>query len=196
MDNNVSHPVEFFSKRLSNTQRSYSAFDRELLTVYLSVLHLKHIIEGQQLHIFSDHKPLVAEFYSQNCPKSDRQQRHPSLISEFCTSISHISGGENIVADAFSRSINAIEVDFPDLAGLADLQHTDDEIDELKSQLKTHQLPNGKQLWCDMDNIFPRPYVPKQARKLIFDHLHNLSCLLYTSPSPRDATLSRMPSSA
>ena len=26
--------------------------------------------------------------------------------------------------------------------------------------------------------------------------LHLLSCLLYTSPSPRDATLSRMPSSA
>ena len=25
---------------------------------------------------------------------------------------------------------------------------------------------------------------------------HSISCLLYTSPSPRDATLSRMPSSA
>ena len=28
------------------------------------------------------------------------------------------------------------------------------------------------------------------------DDLHRQSCLLYTSPSPRDATLSRMPSSA
>ena len=27
-------------------------------------------------------------------------------------------------------------------------------------------------------------------------HLGNYTCLLYTSPSPRDATLSRMPSSA
>ena len=27
-------------------------------------------------------------------------------------------------------------------------------------------------------------------------HDHNEDCLLYTSPSPRDATLSRMPSSA
>ena len=26
--------------------------------------------------------------------------------------------------------------------------------------------------------------------------LHEMACLLYTSPSPRDATLSRMPSSA
>ena len=28
------------------------------------------------------------------------------------------------------------------------------------------------------------------------DHVEAYSCLLYTSPSPRDATLSRMPSSA
>ena len=28
------------------------------------------------------------------------------------------------------------------------------------------------------------------------DRLMDMSCLLYTSPSPRDATLSRMPSSA
>ena len=32
--------------------------------------------------------------------------------------------------------------------------------------------------------------------KILKDNEQNLSCLLYTSPSPRDATLSRMPSSA
>ena len=35
------------------------------------------------------------------------------------------------------------------------------------------------------------------SRRSVFSHLQNKeSCLLYTSPSPRDATLSRMPSSA
>ena len=29
-----------------------------------------------------------------------------------------------------------------------------------------------------------------------FDFIHDLNCLLYTSPSPRDRTRSRMPSSA
>ena len=37
----------------------------------------------------------------------------------------------------------------------------------------------------------PYPYTEKKAE----EWLHNI-CLLYTSPSPRDATLSRMPSSA
>ena len=36
-----------------------------------------------------------------------------------------------------------------------------------------------------------------QNRLFSFDDVrHDLACLLYTSPSPRDATLSRMPSSA
>ena len=34
-----------------------------------------------------------------------------------------------------------------------------------------------------------------QYRCLLYDY-YCMSCLLYTSPSPRDATLSRMPSSA
>ena len=33
-------------------------------------------------------------------------------------------------------------------------------------------------------------------RDLLLDTHHSNTCLLYTSPSPRDATLSRMPSSA
>ena len=32
--------------------------------------------------------------------------------------------------------------------------------------------------------------------QIILQHLIDVTCLLYTSPSPRDATLSRMPSSA
>ena len=38
---------------------------------------------------------------------------------------------------------------------------------------------------------------PCEDREAIMDKARNIgACLLYTSPSPRDATLSRMPSSA
>ena len=36
----------------------------------------------------------------------------------------------------------------------------------------------------------------RQKAKKLFDKLLSYSCLLYTSPSPRDRTRSRMPSSA
>ena len=35
-----------------------------------------------------------------------------------------------------------------------------------------------------------------KLEKILITHAHLDHCLLYTSPSPRDATLSRMPSSA
>ena len=46
-----------------------------------------------------------------------------------------------------------------------------------------------------INRIWPRR-VPWNWRLLINAHSDFLACLLYTSPSPRDATLSRMPSSA
>ena len=39
-------------------------------------------------------------------------------------------------------------------------------------------------------------YLVTKNRQTITDEVLNTTCLLYTSPSPRDATLSRMPSSA
>ena len=53
----------------------YSTFDRELLAAYLSVLYFRHLIEGRQVMLLTDHKPLCGEFYSLNPAKSDRQQR-------------------------------------------------------------------------------------------------------------------------
>ena len=38
--------------------------------------------------------------------------------------------------------------------------------------------------------------VPRKSKRFIKIAIPTKSCLLYTSPSPRDATLSRMPSSA
>ena len=170
-----SKPIAFFSKRLSSTQKSYSAFDRELLAVYLSVLHFKHLIEGRNVHIFTDHKPLVSAFYSQTPAKSDRQQRQLAVISEYISSVEHISGCDNIVADAFSRNVNAIEIDFPDLSNIAEMQKIDPEIEEYRSQLKSYKLPNNTDILCDLSTKFPRPFVPESCRKKIFDHLHSLS---------------------
>ena len=50
-----------------------------------------------------------------------------------------------------------------------------------------------KEFECDLD--LQDPFVDKEDIKKIYD-IHSNSCLLYTSPSPRDRTRSRMPSSA
>ena len=59
-----------------------------------------------------------------------------------------------------------------------------DDVEDKRSPIPTQVVSNEEYL--------PRPQTKqqKQVEELI------QSCLLYTSPSPRDATLSRMPSSA
>ena len=100
-------PIAFFSKKLSPAERKYSAFDRELLAIYSSIIHFKHYIEGRNFTIWTDHKPLTYAMASL-AERSPRQTRHLSFITEFSTDIRHIKGVKNEVADALSR-IESVE---------------------------------------------------------------------------------------
>ena len=68
-----------------------------------------------------------------------------------------------------------------------DCINNDKDISVLKTQFDTKQLNQSGLL-----SIKPKIYVCNVDEQSI----QNGNCLLYTSPSPRDATLSRMPSSA
>lgn len=171
-------PIGFFSKKLTDTQKRYSTYDRELLAAYLSVIHFKPIIEGRNTTIFTDHKPLSTAFKSSNHAKSDRQQRHLSIISEYVSDVVYIRGHDNVVADCLSRpatNINALSVDAIDLPALAKLQKEDTEIIKYQEKLKSYAVNHDDKIWCDTSCIVPRPFVPVAARKLIFDSLHCLS---------------------
>ena len=174
MIDGVATPIGFFSKKLSQPQKSYSAFDRELLAAYYSVIHFKHQIEGRDVLLFTDHKPLCSAFKSQNYAKSDRQQRHLSLLSEYINDICHIKGSHNIVADCLSRPTLAVSVDLFDLHSLAEQQKDDIEINDLKDRLKSYSIDKDIHLLCDTSTPYPRPYVPKASRKSIFDSLHSI----------------------
>ena len=168
-------PLAFYSKRLSKTEQAYSAFDRELLAAYQTILHFKHIIEGRNILLHTDHKPLVSAFYSQNEAKSDRQRRHLSVIAEYVTDIEHIKGSNNVIADALSRSVSAVEIDFPDLTSIAKLQSHDVEMKDFMERLTPFKLSGEHEIFCDTSTSTPRPFLPLTTRRPIFDELHSLS---------------------
>lgn len=62
LKNNSWQPLAFFSKKLTSTQKKYSTYDRELLSMYSSVKHFKNFLEGQVFTIFTDQKPLTTAF--------------------------------------------------------------------------------------------------------------------------------------
>ena len=175
MVDSVPAPVGFYSKKLSDTQKAYSTYDRELLAAYLAVLHFKTLIDGHSVTLFLDHKPIVSAFYSKSIAKSDRQQRQLSFISEYVSSIEYIHGESNIIADCLSRSTCAVTVDVFDLPVLARAQEHDLEIEQYKDRLFQYTLSPGLTLWCDKSTSSPRPYVPPSLRDSIVASLHNLS---------------------
>lgn len=176
-------PLAFFSRQLRTPERKYSAFDRELLGLYLAVRHFRYFLEGRPFVAYTDHKPLTFAFSKVAEPWSPRQQRHLAAISEFTTDIRHIAGKDNSVADALSRSvINAVtaEIDI-DYSAMAAAQAEDPEIPTYKTAITGLTVedvpfgPVGTTLLCDVSTGNARPIVPSAWRRRVFEAVHNLS---------------------
>ena len=95
--------LAFFSRKLSDAEKKYSAFNRELLAAYLSIRHFSFMLEGREFLLFTDHKPLTSALFRSSPPWTAIQQRHLAYFAEFTSSIVHVPGQENTVADALSR---------------------------------------------------------------------------------------------
>ncbi|KII60240.1 hypothetical protein RF11_05670 [Thelohanellus kitauei] len=103
-------PLAFYSRQLKPHEKYYSAFDRELLPVYLSIRHFRDHLDGRTFNLFTDHKPLTFALSKTKGLWSARQQRHLSAISEFTTCIKHISGKQNDWLTKFEQSNNPVEI--------------------------------------------------------------------------------------
>ena len=104
-------PIAFFSKNLNKAQKHYSAFDRELLAIYLSIRHFRYFLEGREFKILTDHRPLVSAFSSQMKDGTSRQTRQLAYIAQFTSDIQWVEGCKNVVADCLSRSNNEVPVE-------------------------------------------------------------------------------------
>ena len=176
MIDSIPHPVGFYSKKLSVTQRSYSTYDRELLAAYFAVIHFKPFIDGHSVDLFVDHKPLVSAFHSKNVSKSDRQQRQLAFISEYVHDVKYIKGSNNVVADCLSRPINAINVDLFDLSGISTAQeNSKEELEPHMQNLTRFEVKPDVFVWCDTSTPSPRPFIPSCIRKQVISSLHSLA---------------------
>ena len=166
---------------MSTKESSWPAYYRELLAIYLSIQHFRHILDGSNFTIFTDHKPLIYSFKRKHDKLPPIQTNRLSFISEFSTEIQHISGSKNIVADTLSR-IESISTPL-DYKALAESQRDDEELQNLLShtensslQLKQVLIPGSEiSIYCDESTGKFRPFLTTKFRKQIFDQLHSLS---------------------
>ncbi|CAI2737064.1 unnamed protein product [Dicrocoelium dendriticum] len=174
-------PLGFFSKRLQPTETRYSVFGRELLAIYLAVRYFRHLLEGREFCIYSDHKALASAFSANPDKYSPREIRQLDYISQFSTDIRHVAGNQNVVADTLSRPgvdcVSAI-----DLHQMAKAQKTESSESfsspSEKFSLVLKPLPlytHPGTIECDVSTHVPRPLVPPSMRRQVFETFHNVS---------------------
>jgi methylase of polypeptide subunit release factors len=112
---------------LDATQQRYTTYDRELLAAYLSIRYFRHMLEGREFVLFTDHKPLTFAF-------KQKSEKLLDYIGQFTTNVQHISGKAYIVADTLSRFQEVLVPKPVNYEAVAEAQDNDE---ELKSLLMT-----------------------------------------------------------
>lgn len=95
-------PIEFFSKLLNDTQQRYSTTHKELLAIYMSIMHFHHYLANRRFLLITDHMPLKYLLTSKNI-NNNRLFRWKVDLLEYDFEIQHIPGKLNFVSDALSR---------------------------------------------------------------------------------------------
>lgn len=121
--------LAYFSKKLSSTQRRYSATERECLAVLLSIENFRHFVEGTHFIIQTDAMSLTFLQSMSIESKSPRIARWALKLSKYDVTFQYKKGTDNISADFLSRGVNQISMNVPDsyITGLRDqiMKHPD-----------------------------------------------------------------------
>ncbi|UYV74578.1 K02A2.6-like [Cordylochernes scorpioides] len=97
-------PIAYVSRTLSETEKRYSQIEKEGLAIVWTCDRLKDYVTGIEIHIETDHKPLIAIFTSKSLEDmTPRLQRLKMRMMRYSYQISHIAGKKQIVADMLSR---------------------------------------------------------------------------------------------
>lgn len=170
-------PLAFFSSQLTPAQTNWSAYDRELLAAYLAVKKFRYLLEGRTFTLYTDHKPLMYAFRQKPDKASPRQFRHLYFIGQYTTDIRHISGTDNVPADAFSRVEVVHAIDYK---ALADEQTNDEDLRKAKDantlDIRKSNIPGVEDsIYCDFSTGKARVFVPKVCRNSVIQAQHQLS---------------------
>jgi hypothetical protein len=103
LDDELWHPIAFRSESMTEAERNYEIYDKEMLAVVRALEDWRHYLEGlpQPFDIITDHRNLEYWRTAQNL--SRRQARWSLYLSRFDFRLTHKPGTVNTQADPLSR---------------------------------------------------------------------------------------------
>jgi hypothetical protein len=96
-------PVVLWSRKLSETERKYSATEREALAIVCFVEKFRYYLLGRRFLIVTDHAPLL--YILRGAANNSKLARWSLRLQEFAFDVAHIKGPQNISADFLSRML-------------------------------------------------------------------------------------------
>jgi len=99
-------PVAFISKSLSNTERNYEIYNKEMLAVVRCLEAWRHFLEEATIkfEIWTDHKNL--KYFIKVQKLNRRQARWVLYLSRFNFMLKHVPGSRMGKADSLSRRLD------------------------------------------------------------------------------------------
>ena len=103
-DQDILHPIGYFSKKLNGAQLKYSTIEKEALSLVLALNHFDVYLctTVAPVEVYTDHNPII--FINRMKNKNQRLLRWGLALQSYNLIIRHVPGSKNIIADALSRS--------------------------------------------------------------------------------------------
>ncbi|KAL5751049.1 hypothetical protein ACOSP7_025652 [Xanthoceras sorbifolium] len=152
------HPIAYFSEKLNETRRKYSAYDMEFYALIQTLKHWRPYLVHREFILFTDHDSL--KHLNSQTRFSARHARWFDVLQQFDFTIRHKAGHENKVADALSRRPHILTMFCANATGfesIKDLYATDDDFKEIWSSLNNN-------LGSASDFVIKDGYLIKQSR--------------------------------
>ena len=102
-EDEVLHPVAYFSQKLLDRERNYNVYEKELMAIVKALQHWRRYTEGALFPVIvrTDHKNLV--YFTENRKISQRLARWAVDLTAFDFLIDYKPGHLNVAPDALSR---------------------------------------------------------------------------------------------
>ena len=97
-------PVEYASRALSETEKSYSQIEKELLAILFGLQRFHTYVYGRKITIETDHKPLITIVKKALTTAPKRLQRMLLRIMTYDFDLMYKPGTQVIIADTLSRA--------------------------------------------------------------------------------------------
>lgn len=105
-ENGIERPIAFASRTMGVSERNYSQFDKEALSIVFGVKHFHQYLANRKFTIVTDHRPLLGIFnVDKQIPVilSPRMKRWCLILSNYDYQMEYREGKKHCNADCLSR---------------------------------------------------------------------------------------------